>query len=464
MDFPSGTAEPGSTVPSSHDSADDEKLNVAEQARLFNRITWRLVPLLFFCYVIAYIDRINVGFAKLQLQGVLDVNPTVFGSVYGLGAGLFFVGYFIFEVPSNLILHRVGARLWISRIMIVWGLVSVGFIFMKGVTSFYLLRFFLGAAEAGFFPGVILYFTYWYPAEERARIIALFATGGIAAGVIGSPISGALLEMDGLAGLAGWQWLFFLESVPAIVLGVVVLAVLPDRPADARWLSAREKNWIKQSLVAPAPGSHGASAPRGQSHNLRDCFFSPVVWLLCLIYFLRNVASYGCEMWLPTMVKGLSGKGDGIVGVINTIPYIGAGIIMYLGGRHSDKTGERRGHVAAGAVLAMVGFGVAATASNPYSAVAGLTLAFAGSKSTLPPFWALTTTFLRGTAAAGGIALINSVGNLGGFVGPTIMGVMKDKTGSDSGGLVLLGLCYLTVVGLAFVVPKSEAHPATIGS
>jgi MFS transporter, ACS family, tartrate transporter len=458
MDLSNRTTEPVTGAAASPGSSADEQLSPTEETRLFSRITLRLVPLLFVCYVIAYIDRINVGFAKLQLQGVLGVDPAVFGRVYGLGAGLFFVGYFIFEVPSNLILHRVGARLWISRIMIVWGLVSVGFVFMKGVTSFYLLRFFLGAAEAGFFPGVILYFTYWYPAEERARIIALFAIGGIAAGVIGSPVSGVLLAMDGMGGLAGWQWLFLLESLPAIVLGVVVFFALPDRPSDARWLSGREKNWIKQRLAASA--SQSAAEPGRQSHSLRDCFSSQVVWLLCLIYFLRNVASYGCEMWLPTMVKGLSGKGDVLVGVINSIPYIGAGIIMYLGGRHSDQTGERRGHVAAGALLAMVGFALAATASNPYTAVAGLTLAFAGSKSTLPPFWALTTTFLRGTAAAGGIALINSVGNLGGFVGPTIMGVMKDKTGNDSGGLILLGACYLTVVGLAFVVPKSLAPRA----
>src|SRR5205814_1998627 len=203
---------------------------------------------------------------------------------------------------------------------------------------------------AGFFPGVILYFTYWYPAEERARIIALFAIGAIAAGAVGSPISGLLLEMNGLGGLAGWQWLFLLESIPAVLLGFVVLCALPDRPTDARWLSPREKNWIGQKLSA----SRAASDQNGLSHNLRDCFSSPVVWLLCLIYFLRNVASYGCEMWLPTMVKGVSGKGDALVGVINSIPYIAAGLIMYFGGRHSDKTGERRGHIAAGAVVAMI--------------------------------------------------------------------------------------------------------------
>src|SRR5262245_24855060 len=215
------------------------ELSREDQNRVLKRVTFRLIPLLFCCYVIAYIDRINVGFAKLQLQGALGVDPAVFGGVYGLGAGLFFIGYFLFEVPSNLILQRVGARVWIARIMIVWGFVSMAFIFIKGVTTFYVLRFLLGAAEAGFFPGVILYITYWYPPSERARMIALFAIGAIAAGVVGSPVSGALLEMDGIGGLAGWQWLFFLEGLPAVLLGFIVLFALPNGPQDARWLSDR---------------------------------------------------------------------------------------------------------------------------------------------------------------------------------------------------------------------------------
>ena len=446
-------------IPSAAAPMDDGELSPEDQSGVLKRITLRLIPLLFGCYVIAYIDRINVGFAKLQLQGVLGVDPTIFGSVYGLGAGLFFIGYFLFEVPSNLILQRVGARVWIARIMIVWGLVSMSFMFMKGVTTFYVLRFLLGAAEAGFFPGVILYITYWYPPAERARMIALFAIGAIAAGVVGSPISGALLEMDGIGGLAGWQWLFFLEALPAVLLGFVVLFALPNGPADARWLSAREKRWLADRLSRAASDSAAS-----QRQTLLDCFTSPVVWLLCLIYFLRNVGTYGYEMWLPSMVKGLTGKTDSMVGWINGLPYLAAGITMYLVGRHSDKTGERRGHMAVGAVAATIGFVVAAAAQNAFLAIAGLCLAFAGSKATLPPFWALSTQFLKGTAAAGGIALINSVGNLGGFFGPTCVGLIKDKTGSNFGGLVLLGACYVGVAILAFAVPNKTKNSAVHSS
>jgi ACS family tartrate transporter-like MFS transporter len=423
-------------------------LSPSQEKELLSRVTWRLIPLLFCCYVIAYIDRINVGFAKLQLQGVLGVNPEIFGRVYGLGAGLFFVGYFLFEVPSNLLLHRVGARIWIARIMIVWGVVSVAFIFIKGVTGFYLLRFLLGAAEAGFFPGVILYITYWYPPAERARMIALFAIGAIAAGVIGSPASGLLLAMHGIGGLAGWQWLFLVEGVPAVLLGFVVLLALPNGPGDARWLSATERKWIAIRLRSDR-GESGA----GARHTFRECLTSPVVWLLCAIYFLRNVATYGYEMWLPSMVKSVTGSSDSAVGLINGLPYLGAGVAMYLIGRHSDKTGERRGHMAVAAIGSTVGFVIAATAQNAVLAIGGLILAFAGSKASLPPFWALTTQFLKGSAAAGGIALINSVGNLGGFFGPTFVGMIKDATGSNFGGLVLLGGCYVGVAILAFRVP-----------
>jgi len=419
-----------------------------EQSRILARVTWRLLPLLFACYVIAYIDRINVGFAKLQLQATLGVDPAVFGRVYGLGAGLFFIGYFLFEVPSNLILQRVGARIWIARIMIAWGFVSMGFVFMKGVTSFYVLRFLLGAAEAGFFPGVILYITYWFPPAERGRTIALFGIGAVVAGMIGSPLSGALLEMDGMGGLAGWQWLFLLEGLPAVLLGMVVLIALPNGPHDARWLSAREKQWLSDRLAPTA-----ASAAAHPRLSLRACFASPVVWLLCLIYFLRNVGTYGYEMWLPSIVKGVTGQTALVVGLINALPYLAAGIAMYLVGRSSDRTGERRGHMAAGAIGATVGFVIAATAQDPFLVIAGLCLAFAGSKASLPPFWALSTQFLSGAAAAGGIALINSVGNLGGFFGPPLVGWIKDTTGSNAGGLVLLGACYIGVAILAFVIP-----------
>jgi ACS family tartrate transporter-like MFS transporter len=425
-----------------------ENLSSTQRQTVLARVTARLIPLLFCCYVIAYIDRINVGFAKLHLRDVLGVDPGVFSSVYGLGAGLFFIGYFLFEVPSNLILQRVGARVWIARIMIVWGLISMGFMFLKGVTMFYVMRFLLGAAEAGFFPGVILYLTYWYPAQERARTVALFALGGVVAGVVGSPISGTLLGLDGVWGLAGWQWLFFLEAVPAVLIGFVVLLVLPNGPQEARWLSDREKAWIQARLSADASG-----ADSSQGHRLKDVFTSGRVWLLCLVYFLLNVGSYGYEMWLPTIVKGLSGQSDAVVGVINAAPYFVAGVVMLLFGKHSDRTGERRGHVSLAATSAAVGFALAALLKNPWLAMAGLTLAFAGLKSTLGPFWAMSTAFLSGTAAAGGIALINSVGNLGGFFGPYLVGVVKDSTGSNTLALLLLGGALLGMGIFALAIP-----------
>ena len=288
----------------------------AEEKRLTMRtVTWRLLPLLFVCYIIAYIDRINVGFAKLHLREVLGVSEDKFNSAYGLGAGLFFIGYFIFEVPSNLILQKVGARIWIARIMIVWGIVSAGFMFLQGTTMFYTMRFLLGAAEAGFFPGVILYLTYWFPMKERARTVAMFATGGVLAGVIGSPISGALLELHGTGGLAGWQWLFLLEALPAVVLGFVVLIVLPNRPQEARWLTAAQKDWIQSRLAEEA-----IATPPGQGHGLAQIFRSGRVWLLCLLYFLMNVGGYGYELWLPTIIKSFSTTSSFVLGIINAIP------------------------------------------------------------------------------------------------------------------------------------------------
>lgn len=444
---PTGLATPA------NDPASD--LTPAEQKACLRRVTMRLIPLLLFCYIIAYIDRINVGFAKLHLQEVLKVDPKIFGSVYGFGAGLFFIGYFIFEVPSNIILHRIGARVWIARIMVVWGLVSMAFMFMQSVTMFYVMRFLLGAAEAGFFPGVILYLTYWYPPKERAKTIALFTIGGVAAGVIGSPISGAILGMHGLGGMAGWQWLFFLEAIPAVVMGVVVFFILPNGPKDAKWLSEREKAWVLQRV-------HVAKDDSGikQHNSLRDAFTSPIVWLLCLLYFLMNVGTYGYEMWLPSIIKGMSGLGDAGVGVVNAIPYFVAGIVMLLVGRHSDKTGERRGHIAVAATSAAIGFAIAAYAKNPFIAMAGLTIAFAGIKATLGPFWALGTGFLTGTAAAGGIALINSVGNLGGFFGPYLVGMIKDKTGSDFMALLLLGGSLFGMAVFAFAIPKKAPKAA----
>jgi MFS transporter, ACS family, tartrate transporter len=416
---------------------------------LLSRITWRLMPLLLTSYVVAYIDRINVGFAKLHLREALGVDDRVFGSVYGIGAGLFFLGYFLFEVPSNLIMRRVGARLWIARIMVIWGVVSASMVFVDSARSFYTMRFLLGVAEAGFFPGVLLYLTAWFPAGERAKTVAMFVLGGLVAGIVGSPLSGAILALDGTGGLAGWQWLFLAEAAPAIVLGVVVLLVLPDGPADVAWLSAGEKRWLRDRLDADAveAGAAGRSA-------LSAAFVSGRVWLLCLLYFLLNVGGYGYEMWLPTIIKGFSGQPDTVVGIINAVPYGAAAVAMVWSGRHSDRSGERRTHVAVAACLSAGGFGLAAWAHNPWLAMAALTLAFVGLKSALGPFWAMGTTFLSGTAAAAGIAFINSVGNLGGFVGPTLVGVLRDRTGSDAAALYVLGGALLLMGLLALLLGR----------
>ena len=435
-------------------------MDLAHERVLRSKVTRRLIPLLFFCYIIAYVDRINVSFAKLQLREALGVDEAVFGSVFGFGAGLFFIGYFLFEVPSNLILQRVGARVWIARIMILWGIVSAAMMFITSPVTFYAMRFLLGAAEAGFFPGVILYLTYWYPAKERARAAALFAAGGVIAGIIGSPISGAVLGLSGVGGLAGWQWLFLLEGIPAVLMGLVVLVVLPDRPRQARWLSDAEKAWIQARV------DEEAAQPEVQKrHRFVHAFTSGRVWLLCLLYFLLNVGGYGYEMWLPSIIKGFSGQSDAVVGLINTIPYLAAAVVMLLAGQHSDRTGERRWHVAVAAISSAAGFVLAGYFRNPYLAMAALTLAFVGLKSTLGPFWALGTALLSGTAASAGIALINSVGNLGGFVGPTLVGVIKDRTGSNVAALVLLGGALLAMGLLALTLrgarPRSGSAEGT---
>jgi sugar phosphate permease len=441
---------PGET-PALHSNA-AQHFTEAQQRAIVSKVTWRLLPLLFFCYIIAYIDRINVGFAKLHLREALGVSEGVFSSVFGLGAGVFFIGYFLFEVPSNLILQRVGARIWIARIMIFWGIVSAGFMFLKGVTMFYVMRFLLGAAEAGFFPGVILYLTFWYPARERARAVAMFALGGILAGVIGSPISGALLHMDGIGGLAGWQWLFLVEAIPAGLMGLVVLFLLPNGPQQATWLTPEEKEWIQSRIEAEK-----VARPTMQL-GLREVFTNSRVWIFCLLYLLLNIGGYGYEMWLPSIVKSFSGLEDWAVGCINAIPYFTAGVAMWLVARYSDRTGRRKRVVSLAALTSAIGFALSAYFKNPFLALAALTLAFIGLKCTVAPLWAMATTFLGSAAAAAGIALINSVGNLGGFIGPPLVGVIKDKTGSQVTALLLLGVALLAMSVLAAAQRESETE------
>jgi len=394
---------------------------------LYARVSRRLVPFLFLCYVVAYLDRVNVGFAKLQMQADLALSDTV----YGLGAGIFFIGYFLFEVPANLLLTKVGARRWIARIMVSWGLVSASMMFVTDAHSFYLLRFLLGVAEAGFFPGVILYLTYWYPARRRARIVAIFMSAVAVAGVLGGPLSGWIMRaFAGASGLAGWQWLFLLEGLPSVAVGVWALWYLDDSVRDAVWLSDEEKDALERELAADAePRAHW---------SLRHVFGSSRVWMLALIYFLFVMGLYGVGFWLPQLIRN-SGVQDVLsIGLLTAIPYGVAAIVMIALARNSDRTGERRWHAAVAAFAGAAGLVMSTYAHSPVMALAALSVATAGILSTFPVFWSLPTSMLGGTAAAAGIAMINSVGNLAGFVSPYVVGAIKDMTRSTAHGMMLL--------------------------
>jgi D-galactonate transporter len=407
---------------------------------LYRRVSWRLMPFLFLCYVAAYLDRVNVGFAKLQMLSDLRFSDTV----YGIGAGMFFVGYFLFEVPSNLLMTRTGARIWIARIMISWGLISSAMMFTNSVASFYVLRFLLGAAEAGFFPGIILYLTYWYPAHRRARMVAVFMSGVAVAGVVGGPLSGWIMKtFAGHHGLSGWQWLFLLEGVPSMLLGVWTLFYLDDGIRSAKWLSEDDKLQLERAI---------ADDGKQQQHmRLAQVFSNGKVWLLALVYFLFVMGLYGVSFWLPQLIKN-SGVDDVLtIGLLTAIPYFVAAVVMVLAARHSDRSGERRWHAAVAALAGALGLIVA----NVYSdstviAMAALSVATAGILSTFPIFWSLPTAMLGGAAAAAGIALINSVGNLAGFVSPYLVGAIKDATHSTANGIYLLAASL--VAGAVLVV------------
>jgi D-galactonate transporter len=400
---------------------------------LYARVSWRLMPFLFLCYVVAYLDRVNVGFAKLQMLADLRFSDTV----YGIGAGIFFIGYFLFEVPSNLLMARVGARIWIARIMVTWGLISAALMFTTGVASFYVLRFLLGAAEAGFFPGIILYLTYWYPAHRRARMVALFMSGVAVAGVVGGPLSGWIMRAcAGLYGLQGWQWLFLLEGVPSVLVGIWTLFYLDDGIRSAKWLGEDDKRVLERAIVEDNSGK--AQLP------LAQLFGSGKVWLLALIYFLFVMGLYGVSFWLPQMIKSSGVQDVFNVGLLTAIPYFVAAVTMVLAARHSDRTGERRWHAACAALAGAAGLiGATVYSDNTVVAMVALSVATAGILSTFPLFWSLPTAMLGGAAAAAGIALINSVGNLAGFVSPYLVGAVKDTTGSTGAGMVVLAASLL---------------------
>ncbi len=397
------------------------------EAAVISRLTWRLLPFLFLLYFVAYLDRINVGFAALEMREQLGFSD----KVYGLGSGVFFIGYLLLQLPSNLVLTRVGARRWIAAIIVVWGLVSTSMIFVTTPRSFYVLRFLLGAAEAGFFPGMILYLRNWFPAQARARAVALFVMASPVSGVIGGPISGALLGIHG-AGLAGWQWLFVLEGAPAAILGVVVLYGLADHPHEAPWLTTEEKTWLTETV-----GREHSLQTAGRD-GLLAAFAIPAVWGLTLVYFTVAACSYGVILWLPTMIKRASGTSNFATGVISAFPYLAAAVGMAYWGMHSDRSGERRWHLVSAALVGAGALGVAAYVASAAATVATLSVALLASEAMYGPFWAAATSVLKGRTAAAGIALINSLGNLGGFFAPYMIGLMKSGTGGFRGGLLVL--------------------------
>lgn len=420
---------------------------------VLRKTTRRLIPFLFTLYIVAYLDRVNVGFAQLQMKTDVGFNDVV----YGLGAGIFFIGYFLFEIPSNLILERVGARLWIARIMITWGALAATMMLVRNPLTFYLLRFLLGISEAGFFPGVIFYLTYWFPAAEAARAIALFMTATSIAGVVGGPVSGLLLSLDGVAGLAGWQWLFLVEGLPAVVLGITVLFYLTDRPEQAHWLTLQERLWLSERIRRERQQKESH-----KRYTVSQALTSGTVWFFSVIYFTLVIAFYGISFWLPQVIQSSSRQSDLRVGLLSAVPYLVAAIGMVVIGGHSDRTGERRWHVGIPMFLGALGLFLCARFQSPTMALLSLSLAALGVWGALGPFWTLPTALLSGTAAAGGIALINSVGNLGGFVGPYLVGLVKNATQSFTFALIALALSLLLGGSLVLFVrvdtSSSRAH------
>jgi ACS family tartrate transporter-like MFS transporter len=408
----------------------------------------RLLPFLLLLYVVAWIDRVNISFAALQMNADMGFSD----AVYGFGAGVFFIGYALFEVPSNLILVRVGARLWIARIMITWGVISVLMMFVSGPISFYVLRFLLGVAEAGFLPGIIYYLGNWYPAKDRARAVSWFMLAIPLSTVVGGPLAGVILELDGWHGLQGWQWLFLLEGLPAVVLGFVVLAYLTDAPDKAEWLEPNERRWLAERIASEQRTAHARHGV-----DLGAAFLHPTVWLLGLILFACQSGSYGLTLWIPQIVRGLSGLSDLAVSMISVLPYVAAAIGMVAIGASSDRTGERFLHIAIPSAIGGLGFIASAYLTSPLPAMIALTIAAVGDLGTRGPFWALPTRFLTGSAAAAGIALINTMASLGGFVGPSMVGLVRNFTGSFAGGLVFLAVLLLLAAVAAVALRRARA-------
>jgi len=403
--------------------------------QLFSKITWLLIPFMFLLYVVGYLDRINIGSAALTMQQDLSLTATQ----YTFGAGIFFLGYFLLELPSNLVLEQVGARRWIARIMLTWGAIASAMMFVRGPVSLSGMRFLLGAAEAGFFPGMVLYLTYWFPAERRAKAMSSFFVATAIAGVIGGPVSALCLKMGGTAGLKGWQWVFLLEGLPSIVLGVAVLFILPDGPRQARWLTPPERDWLLEHLR-----EEKARLPGHSRHDLAGAMKDWRLWLLSAIYFLLMAGLYTFGFLAPAVLKDVAPHwSNPRVTLFAAIPYLAASVSMVVVARHSDLTGERIWHSALSAFVAAAGFASTAAAFGPVSCLIGLTIGAVGVWAMFGTFWALPTEFLQGTAAAGGIALINSIGCLNGWAAPVLVGRLKDATHHYSAGLLAVAACLL---------------------
>ncbi len=401
-----------------------------DERRVVARVTRRFIPLAFVCYVVAYLDRVNVGFVATELQHDLALSSTT----YGLAAGLFFLGYCLFEVPSNLVLERVGARRWIARIMITWGIVAMATTFVRGATSFMVARTLLGVSEAGFFPGMVLFLTYWFPSSARARTGALFMMASPVAVIVGAPLSTWILHLDGVAGLRGWQWLFLLEGFPAVVLGLVVLRVLTDRPEEARWLSDAERAWLARRMA-----DDRAALPAGSRAGVRDQLANRQLWMLCATFFLYSVVNYGMFLWLPKLLGDVTRVRGYSLSAMTAAPFAAALAAMVLVGRRSDRRGERRWHLIACVLTSAAGLVIATVFQYEiWALVFGFAIAQIGLRSAAGIFWALPAERLGSSAAAMGIGLINAVGGIGGFVGPTLMGALLDATGGYSGGLLVL--------------------------
>jgi MFS transporter, ACS family, tartrate transporter len=417
------------------------------EQRTMARVSVRLVPFLIVCYFVAYLDRVNVSFAALTMNKDLGLSA----SAYGLGAGIFFLAYGVFEVPSNLLLAHFGARRWIARIMVSWGIVSGAMAFVGNETWFYVVRFLLGAAEAGFFPGMIFYLTLWFPAAYRARVIGYFMAAIPLSTVIGAPVSSALLGLDGVLGMHGWQWLFILEAVPALLLSVVVLFYLTDKPADARWLGEDEQRWLTDRLAAEERQREVA-----RHYSVLQALLNPRVLALSLVYFGAVAANYGLSFFLPQIVKAF-GMSSLETGFVAAIPYAVGVVGIVWWARHSDAKLERRFHTGFAIFVAAAGLTVAAFLNDPTAKMAAFSVAGFGIFGCLPVFWTLPTAFLSGAAAAGGIAIINSIGNLAGFVGPSVMGMIKDSTGSFTDGLLVLAGVAVVAVVIVLLLPHETA-------